>query len=105
MNKCIRCGIGYDTDGDGNCGICAKWNDTQLLVFKYYGEKMTEKNYNVRVPLESNAPFGSVIRLWNKHVTIEEAALKQLDDVASMPFVKPFVAAMPILHQVSWGIM
>ena len=27
--------------------------------------------------------------MWNKHVTIEDAALKQLDEVASMPFVKP----------------
>jgi tRNA-splicing ligase RtcB (3'-phosphate/5'-hydroxy nucleic acid ligase) len=59
-------------------------------------EKMVEKNYNMRV-----APSGTVIKLWNKHVTIEEAALKQLDEVASMPFVKPFVAAMPDTH---WGM-
>lgn len=59
-------------------------------------EKMVQKNYNVRV-----APSGTPIKMWNKHVTIEEAALKQLDEVASMPFVKPFVAAMPDTH---WGM-
>ena len=59
-------------------------------------DKMVGKNYNVRV-----APGGTAIKLWNKHVTIEEAALKQLDDVASMPFVKPYVAAMPDTH---WGM-
>lgn len=59
-------------------------------------EKMVEKNYNIRV-----APSGTAIKLWNKHVTIEEAALKQLDEVASMPFVKPYVAAMPDCH---WGM-
>lgn len=59
-------------------------------------EKMVQKNYNVR------ASAGRVpIKLWNKHVTIEDAALKQLDEVASMPFVKPFVAAMPDTH---WGM-
>src|SRR6266404_9523843 len=59
-------------------------------------EKMVQKNYNVRTSA-GHVP----IKLWNKHVTIEEAALKQLDEVASMPFVKPYVAAMPDTH---WGM-
>jgi tRNA-splicing ligase RtcB len=59
-------------------------------------DKMVEKNYNVRT-----TSGGAVIKLWNKHVTIEDAALKQLDEVASMPFVKPYVAAMPDTH---WGM-
>jgi prohibitin 2 len=59
-------------------------------------DKMVEKNYNVRV-----APNGIAIKMWNKHVVIEDAALKQLDEVASMPFVKPYVAAMPDTH---WGM-
>jgi len=59
-------------------------------------EKMVGKNYNTR-----NMEPGGLIKLWNKHVTIEEAALKQLDEVASMPFVKPYVAAMPDTH---WGM-
>src|SRR5579859_966152 len=61
-------------------------------------EKMIGKNYTVRSsPIGDRAP----IKLWNKHVTIEDAALKQLDEVASMPFVKPYVAAMPDTH---WGM-
>lgn len=59
-------------------------------------EKLVGKNYNVIVP-ERGAP----IKMWNKHVTIEDAALKQLGEVASMPFVKPWVAAMPDTH---WGM-
>src|SRR6266404_7417637 len=59
-------------------------------------EKMVQKNYNVRA-FDGRVP----IKMWNKHVTIEDAALKQLDEVASMPFVKPFVAAMPDTH---WGM-
>src|SRR6266436_9602018 len=59
-------------------------------------EKMVQKNYNVRA-FDGRVP----IKMWNKHVTIEDAALRQLDEVASMPFVKPFVAAMPDTH---WGM-
>jgi tRNA-splicing ligase RtcB len=59
-------------------------------------EKMVGKNFNVDAAL-SRAP----IKLWNKHVTIEDAALKQLREVASMPFVRPWVAAMPDTH---WGM-
>src|SRR5277367_5387743 len=58
-------------------------------------EKMVGKNYNIRTVGDK------VIKLWNRHVTIEDAALKQLDEVASMPFVKPYVAAMPDTH---WGM-
>lgn len=56
---------------------------------------MSEKNYNIHVV------DGKIIKLWNKHVTIEEAAMKQLKEVVSMPFVKPYVAAMPDTH---WGM-
>lgn len=59
-------------------------------------EKFVEKNYNVLAG-DGHAP----IKMWNRHVTIEEAALKQLVEVASMPFVKPWVAAMPDTH---WGM-
>jgi len=41
-------------------------------------EKMVEKNYNVHLV------DGKIIKLWNKHVTIEEAAMKQLGEVASI---------------------
>jgi tRNA-splicing ligase RtcB len=39
--------------------------------------------------------------MWNKFVRIEEKAQEQLLQVASMPFVKPYVAAMPDTH---WGM-
>lgn len=58
-----------------------------------------EKNYTIRTT--KSGGLGGLIKLWNRHVTIEEAALKQLDEVASMPFVKPYVAAMPDTH---WGM-
>ena len=57
---------------------------------------MTEKNYNVLRP-EKGVP----IKAWTKGVPIEAAAEKQLLNVASMPFVYKWVAAMPDVH---WGI-
>jgi tRNA-splicing ligase RtcB len=58
-------------------------------------EKMIQKNYNVLVT--ANVP----VKLWNKHVKIEDKALEQLAQVAAMPFVRPWVAAMPDTH---WGM-
>lgn len=60
---------------------------------KFHG---STKTHNVRV-----TPQGKIIKLWNSHVTIEDQALAQLDEVASMPFVKPYIAAMPDTH---WGM-
>lgn len=57
-------------------------------------EKFTQKNYNV---LLSNAG-DLVAKMWNKHVKIEEQALDQILQTASMPFVKPYVAVMPDSH-------
>ncbi len=34
MSKCPRCGLGQDTDGEGNCFVCAKWNIERLAAFK-----------------------------------------------------------------------
>jgi tRNA-splicing ligase RtcB (3'-phosphate/5'-hydroxy nucleic acid ligase) len=59
-------------------------------------EKMIQKNYNVIGGLG-----GAPIKLWNKHVKIEDKAIEQLHQVAAMPFVKPWVAAMPDTH---WGM-
>src|ERR1700693_5303227 len=59
-------------------------------------EKMVGKNYNTWTV---NGKL--IAKLWNKHVTIEPAAFQQLEDVASMPFVKPYIAAMPDTH---WGM-
>ena len=57
---------------------------------------MTERNYNVITP-ESGVP----IKAWTRGVALEQAAEKQLLNVASLPFVFKWVAAMPDVH---WGI-
>jgi tRNA-splicing ligase RtcB len=38
------------------------------------------------------------IKAWTKGVPIEDGAMKQLINVASMPFIGPHVAAMPDVH-------
>src|SRR5262249_52580430 len=57
---------------------------------------MTERNYNIIAP-EAGVP----IKAWTRRTALEEAAEKQLRNVASLPFVFKWVAAMPDVH---WGI-
>jgi tRNA-splicing ligase RtcB (3'-phosphate/5'-hydroxy nucleic acid ligase) len=57
---------------------------------------MTERNYNVITP-ETGVP----IKAWTRGVALEDAAEKQLRNVATLPFVFKWVAAMPDVH---WGI-
>ena len=58
--------------------------------------KMSETTYNVMKP-EKGVP----IKAWTKGVPVEEAAQKQLLNVAQLPFVFRWIAAMPDVH---WGI-
>jgi len=53
---------------------------------------MTDKNYNVIQ--EKGVP----IKAWTRGVPVEEAAQKQLLNVAQLPFVFKWVAAMPDVH-------
>ncbi len=55
--------------------------------------KMHQPLYNVH-----HAGGHAPIKIWNKFVAIEQQALAQLFQTASMPFVKPWVAAMPDTH-------
>ena len=55
-----------------------------------------EKNYNV-LTTENGVP----IKAWTKGVQLEDQALKQLLNVAQLPFIFKWVAAMPDVH---WGI-
>jgi len=55
-----------------------------------------EKDYQVFAP-EKGVP----IKAWTRGVAIEEAAQKQLLNVAQLPFIFKWVAAMPDVH---WGI-
>src|SRR5271168_1722799 len=57
---------------------------------------MTDNTYNVMKPDK-----GVPIKAWTKGVPVEEAAQKQLLNVALMPFIYKWVAAMPDVH---WGI-
>lgn len=38
------------------------------------------------------------VKMWTKHVEVEESALEQLRNVANMPFIFNYVAAMPDVH-------
>jgi len=57
---------------------------------------MTEQTYNV---IKSDA--GVPIKAWTKGVQLEDAAREQLLNVALLPFIYKWVAAMPDVH---WGI-
>src|ERR1700687_3618730 len=54
---------------------------------------MTDNNYNVIKP-DNGVP----IKAWTKGVPVEEAAQKQLMNVALMPFIYKWVAAMADVH-------
>jgi len=55
-----------------------------------------EANYNV-LTIENGVP----VKAWTKGVALEEQARKQLLNVAQLPFIFKWVAAMPDVH---WGI-
>jgi len=57
---------------------------------------MNATKYNVIKP-ETGVP----IKAWTKGVQLEDAAEKQLRNVAALPFIYKWVAAMPDVH---WGI-
>lgn len=56
---------------------------------------MNERNYDVM-----NAGSG-LVKMWTRGVQVEEAARQQLANVASLPFIHKWVAAMPDVH---WGM-
>ena len=58
--------------------------------------RVMEKSYNLIQPDK-----GVPIKAWTKGVAIEAVAEKQLRNVAAMPFIYKWVAAMPDVH---WGI-
>ncbi|MFM1815209.1 MAG: hypothetical protein RLZ98_1904 [Pseudomonadota bacterium] len=43
-------------------------------------------------------PGGAAVKLWNRGVAIEDAALKQLENIARLPIIHGHVAAMPDCH-------
>jgi len=57
---------------------------------------MTDNTYNVIKP-DNGVP----IKAWTKGVPLEDAARQQLLNVAQLPFIYKWVAAMPDVH---WGM-
>jgi hypothetical protein len=57
---------------------------------------MTDNTYNVIKP-DNGVP----VKAWTKGVPLEDAARQQLLNVAQLPFIYKWVAAMPDVH---WGI-
>ena len=57
---------------------------------------MTDSTYNVMMP-EKGVP----IKAWTRGVQLEDAARQQLLNVAQLPFIYKWVAAVPDVH---WGI-
>ncbi len=49
-------------------------------------------------PIEITAPGAATIKAWTRGVAVDEGALRQLHNVASLPFVTPHVAVMPDVH-------
>lgn len=49
-----------------------------------------------------DAGNGKLIKAWKRGVPFEDAAIEQLKNCARMPFVQPYVAAMPDTHA-GWG--
>src|SRR5688572_21301418 len=57
---------------------------------------MTSRN---ELPYEIHQPEGGVpIKRWTRGVAVEDAALHQLENVARLPFIHKWVAAMPDVH-------
>ena len=56
----------------------------------------TKRNYDV-----IEATNGKPIKMWTRGVPVEDAAVQQLRNVASLPFIHKWVAAMPDVH---WGM-
>jgi len=54
---------------------------------------MTESTYNVIRP-----DTGVPVKAWTKGVPLEDAARQQLLNVAQLPFIYKWVAAMPDVH-------
>src|SRR5215472_8804550 len=90
--------------GSGLAGLrCVPWeheigssnlpSPTSFLVRK---KAMTDTTYNVIKP-DNGVP----IKAWTKGVPLVDAARQQLLNVAQLPFIYKWVAAMPDVH---WGI-
>jgi hypothetical protein len=80
---------------------CSQRTAGRLLLSPVNGgrEAMTSQQ---ELGYEVHQPDGGVpIKRWTRGVAVEDAALRQLENVARMPFIHRWVAAMPDVH---WGM-
>ncbi|MFM2418843.1 MAG: hypothetical protein RL385_3566, partial [Pseudomonadota bacterium] len=56
---------------------------------------MAQRNYDVM-----NGDEVGLVKMWTRGVPVEEEAKRQLRNVAGLPFIHKWVAAMPDVH---WG--
>jgi len=60
---------------------------------------MTDQAYDI--VFAPNTKQRHPIKMWTKHVGIEDSALEQLRNIAQLPFIHKHVAVMPDVH---WGM-
>ncbi len=51
--------------------------------------------------LDHTAHGGGIVKMWTRHVPVEDGAKQQLMNVSTLPFIHSHVAAMPDVH---WGM-
>jgi hypothetical protein len=42
VDKCPRCGVGIDDDGDGDCSYCAKMSSTEIMLRRVTNMSLVE---------------------------------------------------------------
>lgn len=62
-------------------------------------EKKMSKKQNYEV-LDRRKHGGGIVKMWTKHVPIEESAIDQLKNMTMLPFIHSHIAVMPDVH---WG--
>jgi hypothetical protein len=67
-----------------------------------FAEKLSKGDQYGGCKIQRNHPENGVpIKAWTRGVPLEDAARNQLLNVAQLPFIYKWVAAMPDVH---WGI-
>lgn len=89
LTPCPRCGQGYDTDGDGNCPMCAKLSDAQVRA-------VLDAAIDLRKATGMEAAPASEVALGNRIVQVDWESFR---DSGTLWFVNR------ILHVFGWVIV
>ena len=63
--KCPRCGLGFDTDGDGNCVVCAHKSDMELRIWSE-GDHIVKRRLYQWLGLMAIADYDQVLEAMDK---------------------------------------